>query len=172
MDWHEYNGLMMNAKLIELAATLGQRLKTFNWKMATAESCTAGGLSYYLTAISGSSEWFECGYIIYSNHAKMQLLGVSPQTLAQEGAVSEQTALEMARNCLHLAKVDLSVAITGIAGPTGGSDDKPVGTVWIAVADNQGATAKHFVFAGDRAAVREQAIEQALMLLQNSSLQA
>lgn len=156
---------MMNTKLIELARSVGKKLKANNLKLATAESCTAGGLGYYLTAISGSSDWVEGGFIVYSNQAKIQLLNVNPSTLLQFGAVSEQTVLELAHNCLKIAKVDLALAITGIAGPTGATPDKPLGTVWIGLADKQQVVAQHFVFSGDRGSVREQAIEAALLLI-------
>lgn len=129
----------------------------------TAESCTGGGIAQVLTEIPGSSRWFERGFVSYSNEAKQELLGVNVATLEAYGAVSEETALEMARGAVAHSRGHVSVAVTGIAGPDGGTPDKPVGTVWIAWGQKLGyAEAQCFQFEGDRHAVRQQTILAAL----------
>lgn len=146
-----------------LAVKLGDHLQKRAWRCAVAESCTGGGLAALITDCAGSSQWFECGFVTYSNQAKSVLLGVSPQTLAVYGAVSEPTAREMAEGARRISQVEITTSITGIAGPTGGTPSKPVGTVWIAWSVMQQATtAKCFQFEGDRLAVRRQAIQAAL----------
>ena len=126
-------------------------------KLVTAESCTGGGLAEILTRIPGSSAWFERGYVTYSNESKMELLSVPLKTLEQFGAVSEETAIAMAEGALENSHADYSVAITGIAGPDGGTDEKPVGTVCLAWCKrNEGGSATHIHFDGDRLKVREQ----------------
>ncbi len=142
-----------------LAESLAHALKEKKWKLVTAESCTGGGLAYWITNISGSSEWFDRGLITYSDKSKEELLNVNTHTLSEHGAVSEKTAREMAEGALHFSQANVSVAITGIAGPGGGSIEKPVGTVWIAIASLEKKTeANVFIFSGDRFAIREQAI--------------
>ncbi|MBF5056373.1 CinA domain-containing protein [Alcanivorax sp. 521-1] len=132
-------------------------------KVATAESCTGGGIAQALTEVAGSSDWFERGFVTYSNDAKMEMLGVAAATLERHGAVSEATVLEMARGALTRSRADLSVAVSGVAGPGGGTDDKPVGTVWIAWAQGlDWSRAEVFHFPGDRAAVRRATIAAAL----------
>lgn len=129
----------------------------------TAESCTGGGIAQALTEIPGSSRWFERGFVSYSNDAKQDLLGVAAATLDAHGAVSEETALEMARGAISRSHGHISVAVTGIAGPDGGSQQKPVGTVWIAWGQKLGyAEARCFHFEGDRHAVRQQTILAAI----------
>ncbi len=118
----------------ELARELGGR----GMKLATAESCTGGGIAQALTELAGASDWFDRGFVTYSNQAKMEMLGVNATTLERQGAVSEATVLEMARGALARSPADLSVAVSGVAGPGGGSDDKPVGTVWIGWAATPG----------------------------------
>ena len=130
--------------------------------MTAAESCTAGGVAYALTAIPGSSGWFEQGFITYSNKAKQSMLGVNSTTLDQFGAVSEETVLEMVEGALSRSGAGLGVAISGIAGPDGGSADKPVGTVWFAWAGPGSPLTEYHHFEGDRQSVREQAITVAL----------
>ncbi|MEK6669098.1 MAG: CinA family protein [Pseudomonadota bacterium] len=133
------------------------------WRLATAESCTGGLIAASCTALSGSSAWFERGFVTYSNEAKTELLGVPAELIALHGAVSEPVALAMAEGALRHARAEVAVAVTGIAGPTGGSPDKPVGTVWIAWAV-QGAPA-HAVchhLDGDRAQVRAATVRDAL----------
>ncbi len=150
----------------QLASTLGEQLKTRGWKLVTAESCTGGGLAYAITAIPGSSVWFERGFITYSNLSKMELLGVSELTLNTVGSVSEETAGEMAEGALHYSQAEVSIAITGIAGPDGATSNKPLGTVWIACAATHTSTKiTHHLFSGDRSAIREQSIQAALEIL-------
>lgn len=156
----------MTKKIEELVIKLGNALIKHHWLCATAESCTGGGLSYWITSVPGSSAWFDRGFVTYSNIAKQELLGIKPQTLANVGSVSAAIAKEMTEGIFHHSRADLSVAITGIAGPAGGSQDKPVGTVWIAAALKSGAiSAVKHVFHGDRASIREQSIEAALELM-------
>jgi nicotinamide-nucleotide amidase len=153
-----------NAALIhQLSAELGQQLVKRHWRVATAESCTGGGISAAITAISGSSNWFEYGIVSYANQAKQRLLQVSVQTLDQEGAVSEAVVTQMLRGVLLVSGSEIGVAVSGIAGPTGGSADKPVGTVWFAwgLASGEIRT-KLFHFTGDRHAVQQQAVLQGL----------
>lgn len=156
---------MVDVSAIE---SLAKMLISRKLKLVTAESCTGGGLSYFLTSIPGSSDWFSRSYVTYSNQAKMDMLGVNIDTLTKFGAVSENVALEMAELSLLKSNADVSVAITGIAGPSGGSDDKPVGTVWIAVAMKDKKSAKHYLFEGDRESIRLQAIEKAISQLMNT----
>jgi len=147
-----------------LVASLARQCIQHGWKLATAESCTGGGLAYAITSIPGSSVWFERGFVTYSDAAKQELLGVNPQTLAQFGAVSKEVAIEMAEGVLKHAQAQVSAAITGIAGPDGGSKEKPVGTVWFAWSA-QGKETKTLLvhFQGNRQEIREQAIETALL---------
>lgn len=139
----------------------------------TAESCTGGGIAHAITSISGSSEWFERGFVTYSNQAKMDLLGVPDNMITEHGAVSEATAKAMAEGALKNSLAGFSVSVTGIAGPDGGSKAKPVGTVWIAWAGGLLPTeATCYQFEGDREAVREQTIFQALSGLYQRVLQS
>lgn len=150
----------------KLLLELSQALSIKTLKLTTAESCTGGGLAYWLTSISGSSAWFERGFVTYSNQAKIDMLGVPSDTLMETGAVSAATAKAMAEGALHQAQADISVAITGIAGPTGGTKEKPVGTVWFGYASHFFATQTICqVFSGNRAEIREQAILTALETL-------
>lgn len=154
---------MVDAELYALAAELGQRLAAAGLHVATAESCTGGGIGAAITAVPGSSGWFDCGYICYSNAAKQAMLGVNAATLMQFGAVSAETVAEMASGARQRSGCDLSVAVSGIAGPDGGTPDKPVGTVWLGWSNVDGRVATHcFVFAGDRDAIRRQAVREAL----------
>lgn len=130
--------------------------------LATAESCTGGWIAKTLTDLPGSSAWFAGGIVSYSNAAKHRLLGVSPETLAHHGAVSEETVQEMARGALRCFDATHAVAVSGVAGPEGGTEAKPVGTVWIAWADPSGVRARLFDFPGDREAVRMHAVRAAL----------
>lgn len=134
--------------------------------LATAESCTGGQIAYLLTSIPGSSNWFDRGFVTYSNAAKHENLGVSLECLANYGAVSEPTVTAMAVGALQRSMADFSVATTGIAGPGGGSKEKPVGSVWIGWA-KKGAKpyAKHFLFEGTRQEIRDKTCEQALLEL-------
>jgi len=130
--------------------------------LACAESCTGGWIAKTLTDLAGSSAWFDRGFVTYSNAAKQDMLGVSALTLEQHGAVSEAVVREMAQGALSSSAASYSLAVSGIAGPGGGSVDKPVGTVWLAWADTT-VVAECFHFEGDREAVRAQAVEQALL---------
>ncbi len=150
-------------ELIALAKRLGESLLANNYLLATAESCTGGGLAYAITAVPGSSSWFDRTVVSYSNDAKKDLLGVSQATLDSEGAVSTVTAIEMAEGLLERSPADITVAITGIAGPDGGTPDKPVGTVCFAWSLRHGKTSSSCVrFEGDRDKVRSLAILMAM----------
>ena len=153
----------MNIEHEQLVQTLAQRL-TANAKMlSTAESCTGGWVAHCCTSVAGSSQWFERGFVTYSDEAKQDMLGVSNDCLENFGAVSKETAIAMAEGALLRSDTHCSVAITGIAGPDGGSDEKPVGSVWFAwgQVNVQTVTAYH-CFSGDRASIRSQAVSVAL----------
>ena len=142
---------------------LAKKLIDAELMMATAESCTGGGIAQTLTEISGSSQWFDSGVVTYSNEAKQRLLGVPSQLIEACGAVSESVAIAMAEGAAQQEGVDLAVAVTGIAGPTGGTAEKPVGTVWIAwCLPNNRSVARCFNFHGDRQAIRQATIEAAI----------
>ena len=146
-----------------LAEKIAARLKARRGMLVTAESCTGGWAAQELTAVAGSSAWFERGFVTYSNEAKQEMLGVRADTIQRHGAVSEETARDMALGALERSRGTVALAITGIAGPTGGSRDKPVGTVCFAWAEkDRAATAETRHFAGDREAVRRQSVEYAL----------
>ena len=161
----------MDDHLYQLSQRLGEQLLQRNWRIATAESCTGGGVAAAITAIPGSSAWFEYGIVSYANAAKEKLLGVSSETLAREGAVSETVVIEMARGVLALSGADIAVAISGVAGPSGGSVEKPVGTVWFAwvMATGEIKTELKY-FDGDREKVQMQAVVWALEGLLNTSI--
>ncbi|MGS2717001.1 CinA family protein [Eionea flava] len=145
-----------------IAAQFGEQLLITNSTVTTAESCTGGGIAQAITAVPGSSQWFDQGYVTYSNHAKQQLLGVSQQALSQ-GAVSEVVVEAMALGALSHARADISIAVSGIAGPGGGSVEKPVGTVWIAWAKQpKTVISRCYHFTGDRAQVRLKTIVESL----------
>ncbi|MBX3709742.1 MAG: CinA family protein [Gammaproteobacteria bacterium] len=149
-----------------LVLETAKKLKATGLTLATAESCTGGGLSYWLTSVPGSSDWFERGFITYSNAAKIEMLNVNAQTLEEFGAVSEETAREMAEGALQNSHAHLAIAITGIAGPDGGSAEKPVGTVWMAWSGKNFNTIAHLnVFKGDRQDVRLASIVKAMETL-------
>ena len=153
----------MDAQLDTLSRLVGEHLAARSWRLATAESCTGGWVAEVVTATAGSSGWFDCGFITYSNDAKCALLGVSPMTLARYGAVSEQTTAAMAKGCVERSEADLALSISGIAGPGGGSQDKPVGTVcfgWARHGETPQTATCHFD--GDRESVRRQAVIFAL----------
>lgn len=159
----------MDHSIDQLIIQLSKKLITREWKIVTAESCTGGGLAYALTNIPGSSSWFERGFVTYSNISKEDLLGVNPDTLTRYGAVSEETAREMAEGALRHSQAQISVAITGIAGPDGGSKEKPVGTIWIGLASINAKTQAFLNhFAGNRESIREQTIKSALDYLLSS----
>ena len=146
-----------------LAARVGERLKQQGRMLATAESCTGGWVAQAVTSVSGSSDWFDRGFVTYSNDAKRDMLGVSAETLAARGAVSEETAREMAAGALGRSRASAALAITGVAGPTGGTPDKPVGMVCFAWALRGGAVESETRrFEGDREAVRRQSVQHSL----------
>jgi nicotinamide-nucleotide amidase len=153
----------MDNELFELAQQLGLFLKSKGKKIATAESCTGGWIAQTMTEVSGSSAWFDRGFVTYSNAAKVQMLGVSPETLALYGAVSAQTATEMVVGALAHSDADYAIAVTGITGPDGGSVEKPVGTVFIAWAyKNRDVKVLQQQLTGDRHQIRRQTVKLAL----------
>ena len=142
---------------------LADALRARGWRLAAAESCTGGLIAAACTSVAGSSDWFERGFVTYSNAAKAESLGIDPALIAAHGAVSEPVARAMAEGALAHSRADLAVAVTGIAGPGGGSADKPVGMVWLALARHGAATlAQRLQLPGDRTAVRERTVERAL----------
>jgi len=149
--------------LQSLAQQLGDHLLRAGLSLVTAESCTGGWIAKLVTDIPGSSAWLDRGLVTYSNESKQEMLGVRPETLERDGAVSEATVREMARGALERSRAGIAVAVSGIAGPGGGTPDKPVGTVWIAWVREGGETlARVHRFQGDREAVRRQSVRAAL----------
>lgn len=149
----------MSARLAKL---VGNALKGHGMTLTTAESCTGGGVAQAITRISGSSAWFDRGFVTYSNASKEEMLGVSPETLEAHGAVSEDTVREMADGALQYSRAQVALSVSGIAGPTGGTPEKPVGMVWFAWATNDTVqTACHFL-SGDRDAIRVKSVRIAL----------
>ena len=145
---------------------LADSLRARGAKIATAESCTGGLIAAACTAVAGSSDWFERGFVTYSNAAKTELLGVDAALIAAHGAVSEEVARAMAEGALAHSHANLAVAVTGIAGPGGATQGKPVGTVWLALAQRGAATRSELLqIGGDRSAVREQTVQHALARL-------
>jgi nicotinamide-nucleotide amidase len=159
--------------LFRLAERLGRQLLHHRMRVATAESCTAGWIAKAMTDVAGSSQWVDCGFVTYSNDAKQRDLGVRARTLKNHGAVSEQTVREMVAGALKVSGADLAVAVSGIAGPDGGTPDKPVGTVWFSVGRRQGKSVRTSAelkrFKGDRDTVRRRSVEHALRLLLKAS---
>jgi nicotinamide-nucleotide amidase len=141
---------------------LADLLQAKGWMLASAESCTGGMIAAACTDLAGSSNWFERGFVTYSNEAKTELLGVDPALIAAQGAVSEVVARAMAFGAIRHSHAQASVAVTGVAGPSGGSKDKPVGTVWFGFQVDGLLTSELRHFAGDRAAVREATVRHAL----------
>lgn len=152
----------MTEDITQLAQLLGNKLVTKGWQITCAESCTGGGVGYAITAISGSSAWFKKGFITYSNDAKRDMLGVSEQTFNQYGAVSSSTVLEMAAGAAEQANAEVAVAISGIAGPDGGTPEKPVGMVWFGFFINGQNSCQKLLIDGNRQTIRIKAIEFAL----------
>jgi nicotinamide-nucleotide amidase len=148
-----------------LEVLVGELLAQRGLTLAVAESCTGGLISHRITNVSGSSRYFLGGTTAYANEIKMKLLGVSPATLEAQGAVSAETVLQMARGVRQAFGVDIGISTSGIAGPTGGTPDKPVGTTWIGFSSHEGEDARHFLFQGDRVSIKQQATEAALQLL-------
>jgi nicotinamide-nucleotide amidase len=156
------------SELLTAVDRVAAALRARGWKMAAAESCTGGWIAKCCTDRAGSSDWFERGFVTYSNAAKHELLGVDDALLASAGAVSRNVALAMAEGALRNSRADAALAVTGIAGPDGGTPDKPVGTVWFAwVVSGREAEAERTRFGGDREAVRRQAVRHALEGLLN-----
>jgi nicotinamide-nucleotide amidase len=151
--------------LVNIALRLADLLRERQWMLASAESCTGGMIAAACTDLSGSSEWFERGFVTYSNEAKVELLGVDAKLIAAHGAVSEVVARAMAFGAVRHSRARVSVAVTGVAGPTGGSPDKPVGTVWFAYMVDGRLSSETRRFDGDRAAVRRQTVDHALQRL-------
>lgn len=155
------DGISMDTST-NLAARLGRTLKARNLLLATAESCTGGGVAQAITEIAGSSEWFDCGFITYSNASKNGLLDISEALIARHGAVSEEIACAMAEGAIANSNADIAVSATGIAGPGGAVPGKPVGTVCFGWKTGDRTLTERLVFNGDRHAVREQAVIHAL----------
>ena len=164
------------ASIAQLVAAVADTLMQHGWMLTTAESCTGGLIAGHCTELAGSSQWFERGFVTYSNEAKHDMLGVDNAILTEHGAVSEPAAQAMALGALRHSRAQVSIAVTGVAGPTGGSKDKPVGTVWFAwgVPSDTGPTlgaetawvkTERMQFTGDRAAVRQATIAHALTTL-------
>jgi nicotinamide-nucleotide amidase len=148
--------------IIDLATRAGQALKAKDLLLATAESCTGGGVAQAITAIAGSSDWFDCGFVTYSNASKAALLDVPAALIDRVGAVSEEVAAAMAVGALANSNAHVALSTTGIAGPTGAVPGKPVGTVWFAWAMGGTTRTERQVFVGDRQAVREQSVVHSL----------
>lgn len=151
-----------DSRFTPLVSRLAARLLAARARLVTAESCTGGWIAKVLTDRPGSSAWFDRGFVTYSNRAKQEMLDVSAATLERHGAVSRETVLEMAGGALARSSADFSVAVSGIAGPGGGTPDKPVGTVWLAWGTPEGVEAECVRFGGDREQVRAQTVERAL----------
>lgn len=165
--------ILTDGSLLELAAKLGEALRARRQMLALAESCTGGWIAQSVTEIAGSSAWFDRGFVTYSNAAKIAMLGVCESTLQAHGAVSPQTASEMAAGALQHSDADIALAVTGIAGPGGGTAEKPVGLVFIAW--QRRGEACHCIeqhFEGDRHAVRRQTVRKALQCLLGEYVQA
>lgn len=165
----------MENKKEQLAKQLGEQLLKRGMTVTCAESCTGGGIASAITSVAGSSHWFSGSLVTYSNELKEQLLGVAAETLAVDGAVSEAAVRQMATGALRVANADIAVAVSGVAGPDGGTVDKPIGTVWFCWANRAGAlTVQRHHFSGDRAAVRDAAVLKGLLglkaLLKNTTV--
>ncbi|KAF3981718.1 MAG: nicotinamide-nucleotide amidohydrolase family protein [Methylococcales symbiont of Hymedesmia sp. n. MRB-2018] len=159
---------MMDKELVKLARQLGESLKHKGLKLVTAESCTGGGLAQAITDIAGSSAWFDRGFVTYSNQSKIEMLQVKQVSLEKYGAVSKQVALEMVDGALENSDADIAVAVTGIAGPTGGSEQKPVGAVYIAFKiKNKEKQCVGRSFFGDRDNIRKQVVKDAMFICLN-----
>ena len=151
--------------LLALTVSLAAILQKNDWRMATAESCTGGMNAAACTDLAGSSGWFDRGFVTYSNEAKTDMLGVAAELIDRHGAVSEEVARAMAQGAVTHSRAHAAVAVTGVAGPGGGSAEKPVGTVWLAWATPAGLVSEKCHFDGDRAAVRQATVQHALQRL-------
>jgi len=158
MNDGSYSTTVQRELVQQLAALCVERRQI----VATAESCTGGLIAATMTNLAGSSEWFDSGFVTYSNTAKQQLLGVQLSTLEENGAVSEATVAEMAHGAVSRSSATHACAVSGVAGPGGGSVEKPVGTVWIAWAGPTGVSQKRFLFPGNRDEIRQRTVEEAL----------
>lgn len=154
-----------NQSITCIAERVGNQLLQKKAKITTAESCTGGGIAEAITAVAGSSQWFEYGYITYANRAKKQLVNVAQNILDTYGAVSEQVVEQMAVGAIHSSGANYAIAVSGIAGPDGGSAEKPVGTVWICWITPETTRVEQYHLQGDRQAVREQVIKISLQEL-------
>ncbi|AWL12530.1 Nicotinamide-nucleotide amidase [Saliniradius amylolyticus] len=154
--------MTLTESIVDTATQLGAALKHQGWRISCAESCTGGGIGYAITSVSGSSQWFERGFITYSNEAKIGELGVDESILLTSGAVSSETVDAMAKGAQRRADAEVAVAVSGIAGPDGGTPEKPVGLVWFALAVCEKTITWSRRFDGDRHQVRQQAIQDAL----------
>ncbi len=150
---------------IRLEAEVGEALRRRGWRLALAESCTGGLVGHRVTEVPGSSDYFLGGVVAYANRAKVQLVGVRQETLAAHGAVSGETALEMARGARRALGAEVGLAVTGIAGPAGGTPGKPVGLTYVAVSTPAGERVERHIFSGDRSANKAASAEVALQLL-------
>jgi nicotinamide-nucleotide amidase len=161
--------MVSDEHLSELVARVARWALGSQYRIVTAESCTGGWIARVFTDVAGSSRWFECGYVTYSNTAKVRDLGVAQRTLDAFGAISEQTVREMASGALRVSGADISIAVSGIAGPDGGSAEKPVGTVWICVGLRRAGAveliAEGQLFSGNRESVRRASVQRALELV-------
>ncbi|MFP1760788.1 nicotinamide-nucleotide amidase [Lonsdalea quercina] len=163
---------MTEHAIFQLSEQVGERLKSRGAHVTCAESCTGGGLAKVITDVSGSSAWFDYGFVTYSNRAKEVLVGVKSETLAEYGAVSGEVVEEMASGALDKADADYAISISGVAGPDGGTPEKPAGTVWFGFAARQDkGFVRRMQFDGDRNSVRQQAVQFALETLLNAFLQ-
>ena len=161
---------MFDPEILALVRSVLALCRARRWRLATAESCTGGLVAAALTATAGASDVVECGLLTYSNKTKIELLGVPQETIAAQGAVSAEAAAAMAQGAVARARVDLAVSVTGIAGPGGGTPQKPVGLVYIGVATGAGtARVERRIFPGDRGEVRRAALRLALELLQEAA---
>ena len=150
---------------VSLEEIIGRLLRNRGWRLSTAESCTGGLIAHRITNISGSSEYFDGGVVTYSNEAKIDLLKVPAETIKTHGAVSSQTAMAMAEGIRRLRNTEVGLGVTGIAGPTGGTEAKPVGLVYIALASQVSVECKEFSFRGDREAIKWQGSQAALEMI-------
>ncbi len=157
--------IIINSKLKNQINEIGEYFKSAKLKLATAESCTGGMIGAVFTSVAGSSDWFNGGAIAYSNYIKMKLLSVSEKTLIDNGAVSFETVEEMAKGAAASLNADITVSVSGVAGPGGGTSEKPVGLVFIGLNNCGKVTSYKFNFDGDRDSVREQAVEEAVRLI-------
>jgi nicotinamide-nucleotide amidase len=160
---------VFDPETVELATAVLAKCRARGWRVATAESCTGGLVAAALTAIAGASDVVDRGFVTYSNKAKMELLGVPEATLAAVGAVSAETTLAMATGAVSRAGVDLAVSVTGIAGPGGGSAEKPVGLVYLGIATKTTCRSERHVFSDDRDGIRHAALLRALELLKETA---